>query len=379
MAHHRPTHDPAESLLAGRAAGRGFLRQILDMLRLMLQRRGMGPQDYFEFALYDSDLYDDEERFRFVSDSYAPRACQRTAPSDWWGVGKDKVLMYSLLKVHGYPIPQTVAVVHPYRVFPDATALRDSGDLGAWLRQTTYPLFSKPVTGLQSAGQALLLGWDSETDTLQRQGEDPISVDDFVAEVERFEGLTAGDGHLFQRVLKPSPVVSEWVGEKLTGVRMVVMLGEDGAEITHVVWKIIVGSNFADNAWREGNLIADIDPGTGEVRRVVRGSGVEMEVLTKHPDTGQMLVGRYLPDWAHVRNVVLEGSRIFPKIHLQGWDVAFCDTGPVIVEANLGTGFGLMQMASGKGFMTPEVDAFFQRTEETIKDQLHSGQLGTLI
>ena len=379
MADHLPPPDPAEALLAGRAAGRSFFRQIVDMVKLMFARRGMRPQDYFELALYDPDLYDDEERFRMVSDAYAQKSAQMTAPVTWWAVGQDKVLMYSLLKAHGLPIPDTLAVMHPSRVYPGAASLRSVGDVGAWLRQAEYPIFSKPVTGLQSAGQALLLGWDPDSDMLQRQGEDPISVDDFVAEIDRFEGITAGDGHLFQRVLQPDPVVSDWVGPKLTGVRLVVMLDEDGPAITHAVWKIIGGDNFADNAWREGNLIADVDPATGEVRRVVRGSGVDLEVLTKHPKTGQTLVGRVLPDWKKVRQLALDGSRIFPKLRLQGWDVSFCAEGPIVVEANLGTGFALLQLASGKGFMTPEVEQFYARSAAAVDRYIEDTGLGKSI
>ena len=50
-----------------------------------------------------------------------------------------------------------------------------------WLREkAVFPLFSKPVTGAQSMGQAILDGLNTETDVLQLRRAEPMSVKDFV-------------------------------------------------------------------------------------------------------------------------------------------------------------------------------------------------------
>jgi len=51
----------------------------------------------------------------------------------------------------------------------------------------------------------------------------------------------------------------------------------------------------ADNYWRGGNLLANLDVETGVIRRVVRGKGVALEELADHPGTGQKLAGLALP------------------------------------------------------------------------------------
>jgi hypothetical protein len=48
--------------------------------------------------------------------------------------------------------------------------------------------------------------------------------------------------------------------------------------------KIPAATSIADNYWRPGNLLADLDPMTGVIRRVVRGKGLELEELSKHPE-----------------------------------------------------------------------------------------------
>ena len=320
-------------------------------------------------------MYTDDERQRFISDGYAPTAIMKTSSQEWWAVGKDKLVNYLVMKAHGLPIPVVTAVVHPVRVYPDAVAIRSHEALVEWLRGATYPQFAKPVTGLQSKGQSLLLGYDAEQDELLRKNEPPIAVTEFARSVMEMEGLTANDGYLFQDVLRPDPRVSEWVGDRLTGCRVVVMIEDDGPRITHVVWKIVVGDNYADNYSRTGNLAAHVDPETGEVLRIVRGTGLDLEVVRKHPDTGELLQGRVLPDWDEVRRLVLEGARLMPKIRLQGWDVGLCDGGPVLIEGNLGTGFALMQLSSGQGFMTPEFEDFLTRTEAKVEAEQTRGQM----
>jgi hypothetical protein len=76
-------------------------------------------------------------------------------------------------------------------------------------------------------------------------------------------------------------------------------------EIIHTVWKIPVGTNIADNFWRPGSLLADVDQDDGRVRRVVRGVGAEQAEVELHPDTGQRLRDVTLPDWPRLKSLVL--------------------------------------------------------------------------
>ena len=81
MANNNAQVDPTEALLAGRASGRSFVTQVLDLVRFMLGKGKMRPQDYFYYALFDDDLYTDEERQRFISDGYAPAAIMKPSQS----------------------------------------------------------------------------------------------------------------------------------------------------------------------------------------------------------------------------------------------------------------------------------------------------------
>lgn len=347
-----------DNLMYARARGRSLWAQVLDIFRLATARRGMGADDYYWFALYD-DRWTDQERARMIGDAWAPEMIARTARSDWWAVGKDKILNYLLLEAYGFQVPTVRAIYHPHRPYPRAEHLRSQEQLEAWLRTACpYPQFAKPVTGLQSKGQALLLGYDADSDTLSRQGDPPIPVAEYAAAVAKMEGLTVDDGFLFQDLIPPDPRLEPLIGRRLSGVRVVVVLEDSGPRAIHAVWKVPVGANYADNYWRPGNLAADIDLATGEVKRIVTGWGTDLQEVTRHPDTEAVLLGQTIPDWDRVVDLAVRGSVTMPKILLQGWDVGLCEGGPRVIEANLGTGFRLPQLVTRTGFLTPDFDRF---------------------
>lgn len=356
-----------DNLLLARAHGRSFFQQVMDILRLALQRRGMTAEDYYWFAMYDEN-WSDVERGRMIGDSWAPQAIAKTCRSDWWAIGKDKVLNYILLKAYGFDVPNVRAIYHPMRPYPDAAHLRDREQLVTWLRtECPYPQFAKPVTGVMSKGQSLLVSYDADNDMIERLADDPISVDAYADIVCSMEGLTHDDGFLFQDLLEPDSRIEHLIGRRLAGVRTIVIIESTGPRIIHAVSKIPVGDNFADNYWREGNLLADLDVETGEVLRLMTGWGGDLQEITKHPDTDAVLVGERIPDWDKVRQITLRGAVTMPKLMLQGWDIGVCEGGPKVIEANLGSGFKLPQLAERKGFMDPDFEKFLEWADAKIK------------
>ncbi len=356
-----------DNLLLARAAGRSFFRQVLDIARHALRRRGVAAADYYYYALYDDNLWTDEERERVLGDAWFPVVVRKTARPDWWAVAQDKVLQYLLLQSYGFPVPRVTAIYHPTRRYPGATHLADRTALEDWLRHACrYPQFAKPASGIQSRGQALLEAYDPDSDTLRRRGDDPIAVDAFVDQVLRQDGVTGDDGFLFQDLLEPDPALEPLVGPRLTGIRVIVILTETGPKILHALWKIPSGENFADNYWRPGNLIAELDRDTGEVKTMCSGWGADRQELTRHPDTDAVLIGQRPPGWEAVRDLALRASVTLPKILFQGWDIGLTKGGPTVIEVNLGSSFRLSQIVERRGFLDPEFERFLEWAEAKI-------------
>jgi hypothetical protein len=71
-------------------------------------------------------------------------------------------------------------------------------------------------------------------------------------------------------------------------------------------------------------------------------------------------VGLQLPMWQSIRELNERVARIFSPVAYSSLDIGLTPRGPVVVEVNSGGSFDLIQMASDRGFLQPEVRAFFE-------------------
>ena len=115
---------------------------------------------------------------------------------------------------------------------------------------------------------------------------------------------------------------------------------------------------MADNYWRAGNLLAQVQMESGRILRVTSGAGLEARNHLTHPDTGAALIGFELPQWNAMKQLALDGARVMRHVSLIGWDIACTDKGPVIVEMNETPDFFLVQFADRRGILDDEFRAF---------------------
>lgn len=358
--------DLARSMTIARdTRGKGLAAQVAEIAQLAFRRNRLVPNEYFAYRLYDDQLYDDAEKRRFLGETAYFPLIRATCDMRWWAVGTDKVLGHTLLGAYGVPQPQVHALYHPFRRFPGAPTLRNAAELAAFLRSDMpYPFFHKPVSGVQSRDVHLVRSIDRDTDTLRFHDDRTESVEAFCARIDRLEGENKGDGHLFQEVVRLHPELEKRVGPAVSTVRVLVFVEDDGPHVVQALWKVIGGSQIADNYWRSGNLLAHIDLETGRVTRLVSGKGPDTEELHAHPATGEPLVDFVLPHWPETIELVRTYSSIAHKVRFQGWDVAICEDGPKVIEINVGSAVDLPQHASGRGFRTDAFERFLEWATE---------------
>jgi hypothetical protein len=124
--------------------------------------------------------------------------------------------------------------------------------------------------------------------------------------------------------------------------------------IHRAVATIATGVNPADRFWRAGNMIGAIEPDTGIIHRVARGTGVNRIANGPHPDTGRPIVGMPIPYWPRIVELVRSAAPVFVGIRTQSWDIALTDQGPVFLELNFWGDLNLAQLANGKGGLRRE-------------------------
>lgn len=343
-----------------RAVAREFdkppMSQAKEFLRLGFAPGKLRPDEYFYFRLFE-DCYDERLQRTFVGKRLEESLHQLTCQPGSWIVAHDKLTCYGVLQSLGYPVPRTRAVYRRGADFPGMVSIGDRDALAQALRGgLEMPYFGKPVRGIRSAGVLSVDAYDADADELRLVHGHSVGVDDLVEAL----GEYAEDGYLFQERIRQHAEISAICGEAIGTVRVIVLLTLDGPELYRGLWKVPVGSNVADNFWRDGNLLAALDLQSGRVTRAVQGVGPDMCKIERHPTTGKSLTGITLPAWSSVRDVVLSASKVFPDLRMQAWDVAISTDGPVLVEVNVGGDYNLPQLATGQGMLTERFVEFLR-------------------
>ena len=324
------------ALTGGNGAARGGVGQVNGV-------------EYFRWRLYDVSK---NERARFLSDHRQweiEGACNDQELAERT-VRKSECT--AMLEAAGLPTIPIAGVVD--RTGGEHGSLRHittGEDLLALLGDVSPPVFAKPNQLLGSIGAFRVDEIEGEKVRISSDGW--VGADDLV------KRLIGDEVYLLQKVLRNHDLLAQ-LSPSLSTVRTVNLLGADDVATPFCIYKIPAAGNIADNFWRAGNLMANLDPATGEIVRVVTGIGGDQQQLTHHPDTGTELVGMVLPFWNELRELNMACCRLFSGVRYQTLDLAITNDGPVIVEVNSGGSFDLPQVATGRGVLTDQVRDFFE-------------------
>jgi hypothetical protein len=312
--------------------------------------------DFVKLRLFDRSFVQDTNPKAFVGQRRNRDLCASiNFRHDWLGLMANKIASTNYLAAYGLPTIPIKALYAPQVRTAKADVLCDEDDLAAFLlRADNYPLFGKPVESFQSLGSIGLASVDPGQRALVRFDGSIIPVDRLVAEIcEHYAG-----GYLFQSMLAPHAAIASLIGHRLATVRVVTIVTADGPLVFRACWKIPAGTNVADNYWRPGNLLAQVDRGSGRVLRVTSGNGLSMTEHEVHPQTGAPLIGFAHPEWDAVLALALSGAQLMRHVPLIGWDIACTADGLVIVEMNESPDLFLVQFADRRGALDADFATF---------------------
>jgi Sugar-transfer associated ATP-grasp len=324
-------------------------REIWDLYR------GPGhllPKDYFFFKLC-ATKGDLPQKMRFLSDTRQAYLIKASCDPKWEALTEDKWACYSYLTAHGIRVPKTLAVIDKsVRSFGKTLKIGSGEEFENFIDQIDVcPIFVKANSGVASLGAFVVKG--SEKGRIYLENADSIDVN------ELFDRLIGSRTFLVQSVVRNHPELRSF-SPHLATVRTINLVKTNAIFTPFTLLKIPTAMNIADNYWRPGNMLADVDPENGVIRRVVRGRGRSLEELIHHPETGTKLVGLTLPYWQELRNVNDTCARLYAPVRFNTLDIALTEEGPVVIEVNTGGAFSLPQYATGDGFLTDEVIRFFE-------------------
>jgi hypothetical protein len=355
---------------------RGQKRSSLSLLKeSVMLRLGAGRlsfEEYMQLRLFDDQLYAATDKSGFAGLKASQKIwLQANYRVDLFGLVTNKISADILLATHGFPILTMVALFHEQVGIKCPFLLRNDEDLRDFLTTSdNYPLFGKPLNGYRSIGSASIDRYDAASDMLITTTGLNILVDTFIS----FLRDHSASGYLFQKRVSPHARVREICGDRLATVRLLTIVRNGAPKILRGCWKIPAGVNAADNFWRPGNLLAQLDLENGRVLRVVRSDGASNEEITHHPDTGARILGTFVPNWPEVLMLALEGAKVLEDIPLVGWDIAPVDSGAIVVEPNINPDFNLHQIADRRGILDDTLREFLQERKKHAAKALRTAK-----
>lgn len=343
---------------AAKLSGRGALSIGREMMRHSLGKSKIKPAEYVLYGFYDKDKYTEEERSAFISAAMHGKIVDEFNDYGWFETAGDKWLSSAFLTRGETPQPENLAVIDTGpRCYPGGEKLATPDALRSFLcAEHAFPLFCKYNNGLWSVGASIITGADKSH--IYMKGKPPLSYEGF------FQDYVGSNVFLIQRFVKNHSFLKQYTSTTAT-VRMVNVWHEDRLWTPHAILKLPSEKNDADNFWRSGNLVCQLDRETGEILSVVGRDGPGLIRHETHPETGKHIIGERLPHWQEVLKLNNRVAEMHYPVKYQTQDIAITEDGPVEIEFNWGGAFELPQIASGQGFLTPQMRDVFRSLGST--------------
>ncbi len=328
-------------------------RRVIEQWRLLLSN-SITAEDYYLFALDRHDLPWARKR-EFLGQMERRRWQEQLSVGLYGFFTHDKLITKRFLAHAGLPVPQLAAVIGRSGRAETGQPLSTPDELRHWLGDAApEPVVFKPVLGSRGDGVLILGERGAARARWHRVPGQSIDVDGIVNHV--FRGR--GDPYvLVEERLHPHPELTVFSADVLHTARILTTLDGD-AQVIAAALRIGLGDASVDN-FSKGNLAAPIDLATGGLGRAVY-KRQRAARLVEHPVTGARIEGRKVPDWDRTVAMLRIAALATPFNPVQGWDVAFTSSGPVIVEANGRWDLGVTQLAPDLGLLGTELRGYLK-------------------
>jgi hypothetical protein len=320
----------------------------------------MAVDTYFHYGFFDRRL-NAEDKNRYLAE--APGANARLwslTPNRFRLLYDNKLVFHHYFRSLGLPLASIFGVFDAdLGRTTDGESLRTEADLARFLHRLPESGFVfKPVEGMRGHQVQVLVGPapDDRGTYLSLSGE-RFDAARLIAPASAPEGEHRI--FLIEERIRPHPELAELIGPTLCTVRVLTVVGRDGApSIVGSVFKLQPKPVGVDQLLY-GALGCWVDPETGAL-----GPGRNRDHLgstTVVPGTDRSFVGYRLPCWGQVKELALTAAAGFPWARAIGWDIAISDRGPILIEGNERWSPSLVQIPAPHGLMDGELKALYAR------------------
>ncbi len=290
------------------------------------------PYQYYRYDLYRNDCKLSLEAMLqyvplyFVNNLFYPHSYK-----DYGIFSDDKIVTAAMLQAYDVAQPKLLFSYEKEQFFNPANARVAAAEINAIIEASqSLKIFLKPSFG--SGGKGILV-FEKKEGKYVNSNNEPLNADFFIRELK-------GAFYFVQQGLVHSAEMSRIYPNSINTFRIVTEYKNGEAKILFAIFRMGQGGKNLDNA-SSGGLYLKVDIDTGMMSD--HALSFSRDIYTTHPDTGFTFKGAQLECWEEIKSFVLLTAKKFRKLRYIGWDVAFTNEGPVVIEINKRPGVGIVQ------------------------------------
>jgi len=175
------------------------------------------------------------------------------------------------------------------------------------------------------------------------RGIEKIDLKDYEGDPQKAYDFLCSTGaeYELEELIRQHSAVSAVYPHAINTVRTVTINTGKQVHVICTYFRIGNGGRHVDN-FNSGGMVAPVDEKTGIVKD--RAIDKEKNLYATHPMTGTAIKGHQFPDWEKAMELVKKAATVVPEMGYIGWDVAFAESGPCLVEGNDFPGHDIYQL-----------------------------------
>lgn len=297
------------------------------------------PLYYFRYNLYrndihisDDDLIDYIPLFFFYY-LFLPYYNKK----EYEHIISDKHLTEELFRTQNIPQPPTIAkYMRQQFLTADLKHISFSQILKDINEKQYQKIFVKPIKGRGGHGIYIF-------NRIESKGYITNNNESFTESFFRqHEALT---DYIIQPGVEQDPELSRIYSSSINTFRIMTEYKQGKVRVLQPVFLRVGRSGLQVDNYDQNGLLLSVDRETGELG--THAISAQQEAFDIHPDTHFQFKGRRISHWKDIREVALASARKIPQMGYIGWDIALTTEGPIVIEANPGTGLDGLQIHSG--------------------------------
>jgi hypothetical protein len=306
-------------------------------MKVLHQYWGCYPFQYIRYGMYKKSCTLSIQQMKdYIPNYFAYYLFFPEFYKNYLIISDDKELTYRIFESANIPQPITLIQFKNQLFYNSKKDIINDPEVNEIIsRSSSKSLFFKPTLGLGGRG---IWVFNKENEIFKDKEGHALNAD-----LIR-QKLSKDDNYILQEGIIQHKELNKIYPKAVNTFRIMTKTEKGKVKIMFAMLRMGQGGNQLDNASLSG-LVCKINIKTGEFDEL--GITGLQKTLTEHPDSKFKFKGYVFPYWDEIVSFITIAAQKIDDLGYIGWDLAYSESGPLIIEVNAGAGLEYLQDAHG--------------------------------